>query len=103
MRFKAGTASSSGQLSVIEDTAIATARVLSIEFHARSDNTSGVYFGESDVSATNGRELLAGEVVILDFSDGNSNPSSPAGSVLFNVFHVTVTGSSKIDWTVILF
>ncbi len=103
MRVKAGTASSSGQLSVIEDTTIALARVLSIEFHARSDNASAVYFGESDVSASNGRELLAGEVFTFDFSDGNSNPSSPAGSVLFNTFHVAVTGNAKIDWTVILF
>lgn len=103
MRVKVGTASSSGQLSVIEDTSIASARVLSIEFHARSDNAGAVFFGESDVSATNGRELLAGEVVILDFSDGNSNPSSPAGSVLFSTFHVAVTGKAKIDWTVILF
>ncbi len=58
MRVKGGTASSSGQLSVIEDTTIALARVLSIEFHARSDNAGAVYFGESDVSASNGRELL---------------------------------------------
>lgn len=103
MRFKGGTASSTGQLSVIEDTTIASARVLSIEFHARSDNVGAVYFGESDVSAIDGRELLAGEVVILDFSDGNSNPASPAGSVLFSTFYVAVTGNAKIDWTVILF
>ncbi len=99
MRFKSGTASSSGQLSVIEDTTIALASVLSIEFHARSDNASAVYFGESDVSASNGRELLAGEVMVLDFSDGESH----GGSVEFNTFHVAVTGSAKIDWTVILF
>jgi len=97
MRFDSGTASSSGQISNTTD------RVLSIEFHARSDNAGAVFFGRSDVSITNGRELLAGEVAVLDFSDGNSNPSSPAGSVLFNTFYVTVTGGSKIDWTVILF
>ena len=98
MRFKGGTASSTGQLSVIEDTTIATARVLSIEFHARSDNASAVYFGESDVSTSNGRELLAGEVVILDFSDGQSR----GGSESFDAFFVAVTGNAKIDWTVIL-
>jgi len=103
MRFKAGTATGSGQISVTQDTTIATARVLSIEFHARLDNGASVFFGESDVSASNGRELPPGENVVLDFSDGNSNPSSPAGSVLFNVFYVTVTGSDKIDWVVILF
>lgn len=97
MRFDSGTASSTGQISNTTD------KVLSIEFHARSDNTGAVYFGRSDVSSTNGRELLAGEVAILDFSDGNSNPSRSAGSVLFNTFYVAVTGNAKIDWTVILF
>jgi len=98
VRFDSGTSSSTGQISNTRD------RVLSIEFHARSSNAGAVYFGRSDVTATNGRELLAGENAILDFSDGNSNPSRSAGSTLFSEFYVVIGGGGdKVDWLVILF
>ena len=90
MRFDAGT-SSGGQVSNTPD------KVLSIEFHARSTNGAPVYFGRSDVGTTNGRELASGEAAVLNFSD-----LQKAGSVAFSSFYVTVTGSDKIDWVVIL-
>lgn len=92
MRFDAGSASGSGRISNTRD------KVLSIEFHARSTNAGLVYFGRSDVSATNGRELAAGEAVTLNFGEGGKE-----GSVEFSFFYVTVVrGSDRIDWTVVL-
>jgi hypothetical protein len=72
--------------------------VLSIEFHARSNNAGLVYFGRSDVSTTNGRELAAGEATTLNFGTDRED-----GTVEFNFFYVTIgTGGDRIDWTVIL-
>ena len=91
MRFDAGSTTSSGRISNTPH------KVLSIEFHARSTNTGLVYFGRSDVSATNGRELAAGEAAAVNFSDGPHQ-----GSVPFNRFYVTIaTGGDRIDWVVV--
>lgn len=92
MRFDIGSTTATGRISNTRD------KVLAIEFHARSDNTGLVYFGRSDVSATNGRELAAGEAAALNFSD-----TGEQGSVEFRFFYVTIgTGTNRIDWTVIL-
>ena len=72
--------------------------MLAIEFHARSTNVGLVYWGRSDVSATNGRELAAGEAVSPDLSSGPLG-----GSVEFRFFYVAIgSGGDRIDWTVIL-
>jgi hypothetical protein len=53
-----------------------------------------VYFGVSDVSATNGRELAPGEAVAYSFGEG---------SVLFSTFYVdAATNGDDVDWAVIL-
>ena len=72
--------------------------VLSIEWHARSTNTSAGYYGSSGISASNGRELLAGAIMIYDFKE--MDPGSPG--VPLNTFYVVATGTAMIDWTVIL-
>ena len=90
MRFDVGSTTTSGRISNTRD------KILSIEFHARSANTGLVYFGRSDVSATNGRELAAGEAATLNFGDDKEK------SVEFRFFYVTITaGGDRIDWTVI--
>ena len=91
MRFDAGTETASGQISDTRD------RVLSIEFHARSTNSGSVYFGRTDVTNINGREMTAGEAVTLTFSDKETE-----ASVLFSFFYVDVPSGNLMDWTVIL-
>jgi|TARA_Y100000310_G_scaffold192374_1_gene192329 hypothetical protein len=89
MRFDVGTTSKTGRISNTRD------KVISIEFHARSDNATSVYFGRSDVSLTNGRELAPGESSALSFGTGDE------ASVELRFFYVAVTGSDRIDWTYI--
>jgi hypothetical protein len=89
MRFDVGTTSKTGRISNTRD------KVISIEFHARSDNATSVYFGRSDVSATNGRELSPGEAVQWNFG------ADKEASVELRFFYVAVTGSDRIDWTYI--
>ena len=91
MRFDSGTASGSGQISNTRD------KVLSIIFQARPDNTGAVYFGRSDVSATNGFTLTAGKMITLNFSDGEVQ-----GSVEFSFFYATVVSPNLLDWVVVL-
>jgi hypothetical protein len=93
MRFDTGTTDvpSAGTAVQISNT---PDRVKAIEAHAPSGNTGSVYFGVSDVSATNGRELAPGEAATYSFG---------AGSVLFSVFYVdAATSGDDLDWAVIL-
>ena len=93
MRFDTGTTDvpSAGTAEQISNT---PDRVKAIEAHAPSGNTGSVYFGVSDVSATNGRELAPGEAATYSFG---------AGSVLFSVFYVdAATSGDDLDWAVIL-
>ena len=88
MRFESQTKTASGQLTT------STQRARSIEFHARSDNDQSVVVGESDVSATNGRELPPGESVSFNFDEG----SEP-----LNTFYAYMgKATDKLDWTAIL-
>ncbi len=92
MRYRAGTTT------VTPGTAVrlrnSTERVLAIEVHARKGNGNDVYFGDEDVSVTNGREIAPDEshsLVVRSFKEG--------GSVAFNTFfcdgHVA---TDKLDW-----
>ena len=93
MRFDTGTTDvpSAGTAEQISNT---PDRVKAIEAPAPSGNTGSVYFGVSDVSATNGRELAPGEAATYSFG---------AGSVLFSVFFVdAATSGDDLDWAVIL-
>ena len=94
MRIDSGTAWGSGQISNTSDP------VIVMEFHARSDNTASAAVGVSDVSATNGRELIPGESVTWNFSQ--LGPNGGPGSVLFSQFYVSVSGGDGVDWTVVI-
>ena len=87
MRLVVGTATG-GQVKNTKD------RVRVIEFHARSDNKNSVYVGTSDVSATNGRELVPGESVTF-----RMDLAIRDGSVTFDTFHTSVSGSGKVDFS----
>ena len=97
MRFDAGTtdiptAGSRVQISTL------TEGVLSLFLHARAVNGGIVYFGVSDVSATNGLELAAGATHTVTFSSANS-----PGSVPFRTFYLDAANNGDdVDWTVIL-
>ncbi len=93
MRLKTGSVTSTGQVLNKRD------KVAAIEFHARGGNVGSVVFGDSDVNATNGRELKAGESDDLSF-----NEAEGGGSVAFNVFYVHIAnGGDIVDYVAILF
>ena len=73
-----------------------TNRVKYVEFKALAGNSGLAYVGESDVSASNGFELSAGNTKILNFGEFG-------GSVPANIFYVDVaTNNDKISWLMIL-
>jgi hypothetical protein len=93
MRFDSGTTDipTAGTRVQISNTNDA---VKAIEVRARVGNAGNTYFGVSDVSSTNGRELEPGATASLDFGDG---------SVKFSVFYVdAATNGDDVDWMVIL-
>ena len=93
MRFDAGTTDvpSAGTRVQISNT---THKIRKISVQARDGNAGKVYFGVSDVSASNGWELAAGEIKDLDFEEG---------SVPFSEFWVgAATNGDDMDWAVII-
>jgi hypothetical protein len=73
-----------------------TNRVKYVEFKALIGNTGVAYVGESDVSASNGFELSAGNTKILNFGEFG-------GSVPANIFYVdAATNGDKVSWSMIL-
>lgn len=94
MKLDVGTASGSG---VISDTNDA---VLTIEFHARSENKHSVYVGLSDVSETNGRELPPGEFTTWNFALPDTGRSS--GSVLFSKIYASIRSGDLLDYVAII-
>jgi len=76
-------------------------QVLWIRFTARQGNSGGVYVGDSNVSATRGRELRPPET-----SNGYDvmasteyNPGSQGGSIPMNTFYADAdTNGNDIDW-----
>ena len=73
-----------------------TNRVKEITFKALAGNSGLAYTGESDVSASNGYELSAGNTLSRDFGQFG-------GSVPANVFYVdAATNGDKVAWSMIL-
>ena len=73
-----------------------TNRVLWIKAKALAANSGIAYIGVSDITATNGYELSAGNEVELNFRE-------LGGSVAFSSIYVdTATNGDKVCWLVIL-
>ena len=73
-----------------------TNRVKQVQFKALAGNSGLAYVGVSDVSASLGYELSAGNTVSLNF--GEFGVSVPA-----NIFYVdAATNNDKISWMMIL-
>ena len=73
-----------------------TNRVKEVTFKALAGNSGLAYVGEIDVSASNGFELSAGNVVTHNFGEFG-------GSVPANVFYVdAATNGDKVSWSMIL-
>ena len=73
-----------------------TNRVRWIKAKALAANSGITYFGVSDVSATNGYELSAGNTLEINFGE-------QGGTVAFSTFYVDVASSGdKVSWVVIL-
>ena len=73
-----------------------TNRVKWIRFKALSANSGLAYMGVSDVSASLGYELSAGNEVELNFGEFG-------GSVPANIFYVdAATNNDKVTWAMIL-
>jgi hypothetical protein len=73
-----------------------TNRVKQVQFKALAGNSGLAYVGVSDVSASLGYELSAGNTVSLNFGEFG-------GSVPSNIFYVDVaSGGDKISWLMIL-
>ena len=73
-----------------------TNRVRKIQAKALAANSGITYLGVSDVSATNGYELSAGNTITLDFADAG-------GTIEFSTIYVdAATNGDKVCWAVIL-
>jgi len=73
-----------------------TNRVKWVVFKALAGNSGLTYVGESDVSASNGYELSAGNTLDLNFGEFG-------GSVPAKVFFVdSATNNDKVSWAMIL-
>ena len=73
-----------------------TNRVLWIKAKALAANSGIAYLGVSDITATNGYELSAGNEVEINFRE-------LGGSVAFSSIYVdTATNGDKVCWLVIL-
>jgi hypothetical protein len=95
MIFDAGTTtvSTAGTEQQISNT---TNRVLWIKAKALAANSGIAYLGVSDITATNGYELSAGNEVEINFRE-------LGGSVAFSTIYVdTASNGDKVCWLVIL-
>jgi len=73
-----------------------TNRVLWIKAKALAANSGIAYIGVSDITATNGYELSAGNEVEINFRE-------LGGSVAFSSIYVdTATNGDKVCWLVVL-
>ena len=85
-----GTAGTAVQVSNV------TNRGKQVEFKALAGNSGLVYVGESDVSASNGFELSAGNTKTFNFGEFG-------GSVPANVWYVdAASNNDKVAWSMIL-
>jgi hypothetical protein len=93
MRFDSGTtdvgtAGTEVQISNTSD------RVKAIDVRGRPSNTGNVFFGVSDVTATNGWTLQPGESISITFGEGSAK---------FADFWVdAATSGDDVDWSVVL-
>ena len=95
MIFDAGTTtiSTAGSEQQISNT---NNRVRWLKLKALAANSGLVYIGVSDISATNGYELSAGNEIELNFSD-------VGGTILWSAVYVdAATNGDKVCWVVIL-
>ena len=95
MIFDAGTTtvSTAGTEVQISNT---TNKVRWIQVKALAANSGISYFGVSDITATNGYELSAGNTLEINFGE-------QGGTVAFSTFYVDVASSGdKVSWVVIL-
>jgi hypothetical protein len=95
MIFDAGTTtvSTAGSEQQISNT---SNRVLYLKAKALAANSGIVYIGVSDITATNGYELSAGNEIELNFAD-------VGGSILLSTVYVdAATNGDKVCWAVIL-
>ena len=73
-----------------------TNRVRKIQAKALAANSGITYLGVSDVSATNGYELSAGNTIEINFAD-------VGGTIAFSSIYVdAATNGDKVSWAVIL-
>ena len=73
-----------------------TNKVRWIQVKALAANSGISYFGVSDITATNGYELSAGNTLEINFGE-------QGGTVAFSTFYVDVASSGdKVSWVVIL-
>ncbi len=71
-------------------------RVRWIKVKALAGNSNKVYLGVSDVTASNGYELSAGNEIEISFAD-------QGGTVAFSTFYVDAAANNdKVCWSVIL-
>ena len=95
MRFDAGVSTVSTAGTQVQANNV-TNRVKYVRFKALAGNSGLAYVGVSDVSATNGYELSAGQEHSLNFGEFG-------GSVPASVFWVDVASDGdKISWSMIL-
>ena len=95
MRLDAGitNVSSAGTAAQVNNV---TNRVKWVQFKALAANSGLTYVGVSDVSASIGYELSAGNTVALNFGEFG-------GSVPANVFYAdAATNNDKVSWLMIL-
>lgn len=91
MRFKAGSLAVSGAATQLSDT---KDRVKVLDVTARAGNKGNIYFGDSDVSTTNGKELRPTDNAKVNCGDG---------SVLFEGFYAVGTDSGDyLDWMAVI-
>ena len=73
-----------------------TNRVRKIQAKALAANSGITYLGVSDVSATNGYELSAGNTIEISFAE-------LGGTIAFSSIYVdAATDGDKVCWTVVL-
>jgi len=95
MRLDAGVTNVSSAGTAVQVNNV-TNRVKWVQFKALAANSGITYVGVSDVSASIGYELSAGNTVELNFGEFG-------GSVPMNIFYVdAATNNDKVAWLMIL-
>ena len=73
-----------------------TSRVSSIQVKALAANSGIVYFGDSDVTTSNGYELSAGNTVSVNSADAG-------GTVAFSTLYLDAAGNGvKASWIAVI-